>query len=59
MDLPSVFGAGCALTRGVSLEYDCAVQEVPAQGEMEVFAAVGLEAYWLHRWEFVDGCENS
>lgn len=59
VDLPSVFSAGRALTRGVSFEDNCAVKEIPTQGKMEVFTAVGFETDWFHCREFVDGCENS
>ena len=58
VDLPSVFGAGRALTRGVSLEDDCTVKEISAQGKMEVFATVGFKAHWFHCREFVDGGED-
>lgn len=58
VDLPACFGGGRALAGGVAFEDDGAVEDVFAEGQVEVVCWVGFEAEWLHRGEVVDGGED-
>lgn len=58
VDLPAGFGGGCALAGGVTFEYYGTVEDVFAQGQMEVVCWVGFEAEGLHGREVVDGGED-
>lgn len=58
VDFPAGFRTGCSLACGVTFEDNGAVQDVAAEGEVEVFARVGFEADGLHCGEFVDGGED-
>lgn len=44
VDFVAVFCAGCSLSCSVAFEDDGAVQDIAAEGEVEVFARVGFEA---------------
>lgn len=56
--LPPRLRARGALAREVALEHHRAVEQVAAEGEVEVFAVVGFEAEGLHLRELVDGCKD-
>ena len=58
VDLPAGFGGGCALASGVAFEDDGAVEDVFAEGQVEVVCWVGFEAEGLHGREVVDGGED-
>lgn len=57
VDLPAVLGRGCALAGVVALEDDGEVEDVAAQGEVEVVDRPLLEGCWLEGGEAVD-CEG-
>ena len=40
VDFPSSFGAGCALTSGVTLEDDGSVENVSAERKVKMFATI-------------------
>lgn len=58
MDFPASFRTCCALTGAVTFEDDGAVEDIAAEGEVKVFAGIGLESDGLHCRKFIDGCEN-
>jgi len=55
VDLPTGLGGGGSLAGGVAFEDDGAVENVFAEGQVEVVCWVGFEAEGLHGWEVVDG----
>lgn len=56
VDFVAGFGGGGAEARVVAFVDDGAVEDVAAEGEVEVRGGVGFEAEGLHGGEFVDGC---
>lgn len=55
VDFPTGFRVGRSLACAVTFEDYGAVQDVAAEGQIEVFARVGFEADGLHGGKFVDG----
>jgi hypothetical protein len=58
VDFESGFRGCCSLPREVSFEDYGTVENISAEGQVQVFAVVGLESDGLHGWEFVDGRED-
>lgn len=56
VDFVSGLCASCPLPGGIAFEDYGAVEDVSAEGEVEVFAIVGFESERFHFWEFVDCC---
>lgn len=57
-DFETRLGVASTLAGCVAFEDDGAVEEVFAQGKVEVRGWIGCKAEGLHGWESVDGCED-
>jgi hypothetical protein len=56
--LEAGLAGGCALACGVTFEDDGAVEDVFAEGEVQVVGRVVYESEGLHGGELVDGGED-